>query len=375
MNLETEINHELWQAVRRSFESEAWSNAILDSIHFLSDAVRARTGLQSDGIALAGQAFGGKSPKLQLSKLETESDRNVQAGVEQLFRGLFQAVRNPRSHDRMVDTQADAEALILFVHYLLRLTGHARASFSLEEFVARVLEKNFVPNPQYAQLLVSEIPTRQRSKVALAVYQGKSDGDGRKLRYFFDAIIPNLSEPDAQELFSVISNELRQSNDERALLRTIQLLNPEYWLKIDEIARLRTENRIISDIQDGRFDRNSGKCLAGSLATWSTDLWAKFGLKSDAYRVVLMKLQSSSEESQDYALEFCFSMLDKLADRPSWQLLNFLVERLKAGDARFKRALDMWSLWEDQGWDSRLQKARESFQEAQLTPGEDDLPF
>jgi len=33
MNLETEINRELWQAVRRSYESQAWSDAVLDSIH------------------------------------------------------------------------------------------------------------------------------------------------------------------------------------------------------------------------------------------------------------------------------------------------------------------------------------------------------
>src|SRR5437764_11655835 len=104
MNLETEINPELWQAIRRSYENGAYANAILDSIHFLSEAIRMKTGLQSDGTALAGQAFGGKSPKLRLNRLETESEQNIQHGVEQLLRGVYQALRNPRSHGRVDDT-------------------------------------------------------------------------------------------------------------------------------------------------------------------------------------------------------------------------------------------------------------------------------
>src|SRR4051812_16912121 len=99
MNLETEIGHELWQVIRRSYESQAWSNAVLNSVHYPSDAIRSKTGLQSDGTALVGQAFGGRTPKLRLNRLQTESEKNIQAGVEQLLRGFYQAIRNPRSHE------------------------------------------------------------------------------------------------------------------------------------------------------------------------------------------------------------------------------------------------------------------------------------
>jgi len=36
--------------------------------------IRERTGLESDGINLIGQAFGGKAPKLRVNKLVTESE-------------------------------------------------------------------------------------------------------------------------------------------------------------------------------------------------------------------------------------------------------------------------------------------------------------
>ncbi len=96
MNLETEVSRELWQAVRRSYGSQAWSNAVLDSVHYLSDALRTKTGLQSDGVALVGQALGGSVPKLRLNRLQTESEKSVQGGVEQLLRGVYQAIRNPQ---------------------------------------------------------------------------------------------------------------------------------------------------------------------------------------------------------------------------------------------------------------------------------------
>jgi uncharacterized protein (TIGR02391 family) len=306
MNLETEIDRELWQAVRRSYESQAWSNAILDSIHYLSDVLRAKSGLQSDGTSLVGQALGGKGPKLRLNRLQTQSEKDFQAGVEQLLRGIYQAVRNPRSHERLEDEQVDADALIVFVNYLLKLIGHARAVFSINECVSRIIDENFVSNERYADLLVEEIPARHRLQVALTVFQRKSEGDGTKLRYYFDAVIKRLSEDEIKELFQAISTELRESNDLTALRLVIQLLNPEDWLRIDEVARLRTENRIMLNMQEGRYQRNTGKCVAGGLATWSRDFCWYFSLKREMLDILIQKLRSDSVENQDYVLRFFF---------------------------------------------------------------------
>lgn len=112
MNLQQEIDNALWVAVRRSYEAGAWSNAIIDAVNFLSESLRVRSGLQSDGTALAGQALGGKNPKLKLNRLETETEQSIQTGVEQLLRGVYQAVRNPRSHGKTDDTQQDCDTFI-----------------------------------------------------------------------------------------------------------------------------------------------------------------------------------------------------------------------------------------------------------------------
>lgn len=373
MNLETEIAQELWQAVRRSYESQAWSNAILDSIHYLSDVLRAKTGLQSDGTVLAGQALGGKAPKLRLNRLETDSEKNIQSGAEQLLRGLYQAIRNPRSHERIADSQPETDALILFVNYLLKLIGHARASFSVDECVNRIVEKNFVPADRYAELLVEEIPPRQRLQVILSVYHRKTETEGTNLRFFFNSAIQRMTPEEVQELFQAISAELREDTDDAVLRSVLQLLNHDYWAKIDEVARLRSENRLIRNMKDGRYARTTDKCLSGALGTWSRRFWPHFSLKAEILNALVEKLQSSDPESQDYVLKYYFSNLDSLAEGPPYILQYVVAERLKAGDSRFKEALQFIALskWT---WGDSVTTANQSFQPAEAVD-DGEIPF
>ena len=95
MNLETRLEPRLWEEVRGSVEARKYTNAILDAVHFLSDVIRERSGLEGDGVSLVGAAFGGSSPKLRVNRLRTESEQNTQRGVEALLRGIYQAIRNP----------------------------------------------------------------------------------------------------------------------------------------------------------------------------------------------------------------------------------------------------------------------------------------
>ena len=155
----------------------------------------------------------------------------------------------------------------------------------------------------------------------------------------------------------------------------LQLLNPNHWPRLDEAARLRTENRLIRNLQDGRYLRESYKRVAGALATWSGSFWTHFSLKREAMQTLVEKLRSSSAESQDYVLRFCFGWLGSLAEKPPFTLQSVLAERLTAGDIRFKEALDSSLLWEDEHWDERVRKARESFQSAEPAFDDGDIPF
>src|SRR5262245_47467588 len=119
MNLETKLTQSLWGAIQSNYEKRNYAEAIKDGIYFLSDLLRNKADVDGDGAALVGQALGGNTPKLKLNKLQTESDWNIQKGTEQILRGIYLAIRNPRFHEKVTDSQDDADAILLFISYLV----------------------------------------------------------------------------------------------------------------------------------------------------------------------------------------------------------------------------------------------------------------
>lgn len=327
----------------------------------MSDVIRARTDLHSDGTALAGQAFGGKSPKLSLNKLQTETDRSIQAGVEQLLRGIYQAIRNPRSHGRIEDTQADADALLVFVNYVLGLIGHAKTSFSLEETVARVLDEDFVPNKRYAELLVEEIPTRQRLQVGLETLELRAQAISERLVFFFQALLERLSTYDRAELFAALSGELRDSSGEDSLRMVLQILRPEQWPELTEVARLRSEHRLLKNFRAGLADIESGKCLAGELATLAIPFWPHFTLKNEFMEAAIDGLSASRPEALEYARSFALGHLSSLADKPPWQLQTTIANRIKDGDESVYLIVKFDITWKQELWGKRVNEAMAAY--------------
>lgn len=377
MNLQTKLDPRLWDAIRASYENRNFTGAILDAMYFLSDLVRERTGLESDGVALVGQAFGGNSPKLKVSPLQTESDWNVQRGVEQLLRGMYQTVRNPRSHGKIVDGEDDSLAIVLFVNYLVKLIGQSKSPFSKTEFVSRVFDPDFVASERYADLLVSEIPAKKRLEIFLDVYRDKSNGKGENLKFFFAALLKQLEGDDKRSVYECISKELQQTDDDSTIKMIIHAFDSSLWPSLDESTRLRTENKLIRSIGSGVYLKATNQCKSGWLGTWATGLLSYFTLKAEALRAISGRLSSSSDAEQDYVFQFFFLHIDALADKPPRSLERALIKGLLAGDERFSEALQWSVLWEGSKWSPDLNEAIKNFQAAESTPDlkDEDIPF
>src|ERR1700759_2453879 len=111
MNLQTHIKNNLWLAIQSTYEAGNYSHAVNDAMHYLSNVLRERTGVDGDGAALVGQALGGDSPRLRINKLQTETEKNEQKGIKSILRGMYQAIRNPRSHEQIEDKQEVADSI------------------------------------------------------------------------------------------------------------------------------------------------------------------------------------------------------------------------------------------------------------------------
>lgn len=119
MDIQCHIRLPLWQAIESTYVAKNYSQAILAAVHHLSAVLRERSGSDDDGVRLVGQALGGDSPPIRLNRLQTETEKNQQVGTLLILNGIYQAIRNPRSHGQVVDDKETADAIIYFINYLL----------------------------------------------------------------------------------------------------------------------------------------------------------------------------------------------------------------------------------------------------------------
>jgi uncharacterized protein (TIGR02391 family) len=378
MDLEGKVDERLWVAVGLSFESRNFTASIRDAIHLMSDAIRERSGLDSDGVQLAGDAFGGKAPKLKIGRLATETEQSIQRGVEALLRGTYMALRNPRSHGVTNDTEADAITIILFINHLLKIIGATQAPFVLATFVTRVLDPGFVPKDEYAELLVGQIPEKQRLNVCAEVFRSWGNGDPRKLLYFFRALLKVMCADDKGEFIRMVSDDLTTSDDERQIRTVIQVLPSSLWQELDKIARLRIEHKLVESVRDGKYVRALNRCQSGSLGTWADSIVEFMSLKNDLRSALVTKLASQDPHSQDYVFRYFSGTLPQIEDSPGPYISSIVRGGLKAGDVRFR---DMVTLWKsaddfrpDSKWGATFTPDLEQFKEAHPAADE-DIPF
>lgn len=310
MNLQTHIKNELWLAVQSTYEAGNYSHAVLDAMHYLSNVLRDKTGVDGDGKSLVGQALGGDSPRLRINKLQTETEKNEQQGLESILRGMYQAIRNPRSHEQVEDKQETADAIIYFINYLLGIIERSEEPFAVSKFMKRVFDPDFYKSQQYAELLVDEVPTNKRFDVLVAVYRDKLSGDIYNVALVINALISKLTEEQVKQFVTIVSDELATTNNENEFRYNLHLLPSNLWEQLQEISRLRVENRVIKSIKEGEAVGNT--CKRGAFATWARSHFSSFRLKEQVGLTFLEKLASDNVASQYYVMEYFLLQLPEV---------------------------------------------------------------
>lgn len=376
MNLETEIDPELWKTIQTQYEKQNFTDAIKDAIYYLSNLIRERTGLENDGVSLIGQAFGGNSPKLKVNQMQTESEINIQKGVEQILRGIYQAIRNPRSHEKYTDSKHDAESIIVFINYMIKVIIQAKAPFSKEEFLKHVFDPDFVQDSKYAELLLKQIPRKKFLEVFIEIFRKKENANKDSLRVFISTLIARLDPSELKEAFKIVSEELINSSDEATLRIILAIMPTDSWSQYDLIGRHRIENMLIKSIEGGKYAKRAGKCLSGSFGTSVTRIKSDYFLrKEDLIYTISNKLWSDNDSEKDYIFEYLFSSLKKYADPPGDYLAASINNGLNTGDERFREALRFFKTL-PQSWQEAFGDSYSNFKKKEITQEqEEDIPF
>jgi len=378
MHLETKISSELWNEIRKNYSDGTYTDAIKDAVVFLSDVIRSKSGLEGDGAALIGQAFGGASPKIKVTKLESQSDKDIQSGTEFLLRGIYMAVRNPRNHGKYTDTEEDADAIILFIDYLLRVIGKAKSQFSMAACVKTIFDPAFVQNTEYANLIVAEIPQKYRMDVFIEVFRRRDEGDRNRLVHFFRALMNSFTAESRAECLNIFSDAIRSTNESSAITNIIALIEPKDWQQLDQISRMRTENLLLESIKVGEYSWKTQQCTDGAFGTWSRDFLPFFSSKETALRVLINGLLSDSAPRRAYVVKFFMYSLPALCSTPSDQLVKRIESALRDGKQEVFQYFEAFTMFPEEysKWTTPLANALTTFQPKAETAGiDEDVPF
>jgi len=115
------IHPSLPAKVKRLFDDGHFAEATFHAFKFLDKEVQKHSQLSETGFKLMMAAFDEANPKLRLTPLLNESDKDEQKGYRFVFAGGVQAIRNPRGHEYAVTDDPDTCLDHLsFVSMLLR---------------------------------------------------------------------------------------------------------------------------------------------------------------------------------------------------------------------------------------------------------------
>jgi hypothetical protein len=125
MNLQQEISTSLYQVIQEKYESGLYRDAILAATFYLEKTILDQANSTKEEIRHNGlgrlimQVFGSPEPVIQINRMLTVAEVYEQKGLEQTLLGLHQFITFSRIHSDFSDNQKTADAIIVFVNYLI----------------------------------------------------------------------------------------------------------------------------------------------------------------------------------------------------------------------------------------------------------------
>lgn len=371
-----EISDRLWETISKKYESEDYAGAILDAIFLLAETLRDRCDVELDGVALIGKVFGGANPLLKINNFRTESEKNEQKGAENILRGVFQAIRNPRAHEKIIDDKKTCDTFISFIDYFLKVIEKSKSKFEINDFCSRVFDPDFVESKEYADLLVKEVPEKKRFDVLLEIIERRKAAEPNKYSHMIHAFLNVLSEEQKDEITKIVSGIIKTSNDEHDFRIFTTVFQSEKWAILELSSRLRAENKLIKSFENGSYNSDKNRCNSGSLGTWLKNIADNLKLADQFQYSLAKKLSSDNYEEVEYVFKFFRNNILIFEKEPNYSMINAINKGLRKGDKRFYDLVENELSFSTQTWAEKVKKNFDVFEERDLYPYHDsDVPF
>lgn len=367
MQIEKRIRDDFWKAIQAHYERNDYTEAIRDAVYFVCDMLRNLSGLEDkDGTKLIEASFLGNSPAILINRCETTTEKDIQQGIGFILKGIMQSIRNPLSHEKTEYFPEQADAIILFIDYLLKQIDHTGGTTKIQNIKELLYDEDFTSSEEYADLLLKEIPKKKRYDLLMELYKDRINLPQHVLKFFIIKLIESLTRAEKSDFIRVVSTNLMLCKDNNELRMYFHYFLEKTYTDVDRLAKLRVEDFVLKSIQHGeiidKYNYDNAemerKCNdPGSLATWITRNIALFEKKDQLVTALFSKLNSGSQNQEEYVFKYFQQVVfnHSIILKP-WQI-EIIKTKLRAGDKRFYDALFFIMELENESEWSRLFRA------------------
>jgi len=256
-SIETLISKPVWDAIKDNYEKGSYTTAITNLLIYVQDVVREKSELESDGTNLMEKAFFGDNPALQINKLETRTEKDIQSGIGYILKGLCLAIRNPRSHERYNDDKKTADRIIYFIDYILNFIQNTKYGSLVEDWMDLLFDDEFIGDDEYLDELYIALPKKNHLDLLINIFRQKEKIKSKNTVKFIKRIIHGLNNNERENLYASISKELMTYKSDDSLRSFLFVFPPELWNGIEKLPRLQIEGKIKECFENGIVEYES----------------------------------------------------------------------------------------------------------------------
>lgn len=361
MEIERRLRPDLWKSIRAHYERTDFTEAVRDAVLYVCELLREKSGIEDkDGTKLVEASLMGNNPAIAVSKNETTTERDFQQGIGFSFKGIMQAVRNPLSHEKTVYAQEDAEAIILYINFLLNQVDRSGGFTKIENITSLLYDEDFTSTEEYAELLLKEVPVKKRYDLLVELFNDRVNLHPHILRNFINKLFESLSKASKADFVRMLNSTLMTCKNDNALRMYLHYFMELTYSEIDKLAQLRIEAFLIKAVRAGTLvsgrNKQTGEqedvCISeASLATWvsSPIRIALLGNSEEIFNALMFKLTYGNPAEKGFVFKYFSNYLLMNVDKFSESHITQINKQLENGDEQiFDFLNDSITLWNDE---------------------------
>lgn len=376
----------LADAIKSHYNNKDYTEVVRDALLCMATEIRKKSDLaDDDGVDLINKAFSEKNPLIKINKLSTTTEKNKQAGIRDLSKGLIEYFRNPMSHSKQTYSKRIADAiLVLLDDVILDEIMDSRSINSIEDWFLEIFNDLFPNTERYATNLVTTIPENKRLDLSVLLYQNRDKLTKSKDKVI-NELLKNLKPEEFKEYCEVIEKDLFGKIDENQIISLLKFITEAIWTNFSELTKTKLEDLILEntktleivdyeDFNEGYIHYENGTILVNCLHILNL-----FSNKMDIIDILFEKYIDCNEPTQIFITDNYINIMinDNVDIKESF--VDYIIERLKYRNKpywydRIRKIIQ--NLTKDSKWYMRLHTAfNVDIEEMPFKIEVDDLPF